>query len=313
MTFTTVLDVVIGLALVYLATSLLVTTVNEMISQALNMRAKQLVADLGTLINDPGLVTKISTNPALARFFPAANPTAAKPSSYVDPKLLAQQLIGAVQTASAVPATLASIITDLQTAAPSSDVAKQLLALAKSTDTTIEKLVHSTSAWIDESLTMLGEVYKKKVQLISLGIGFAAAAAFNIDSLSIVSRLWHDEEMRAAVAAYATDFVDKVRAEDLESCLSSAPAPDKANTCEVVGSLAKSLKKDNGKGTPISDLPIGYPPKPVWPTEDRFLQVLFSMPGWVLTALAATLGAPFWFDLLNRIVNLRGMRKPEEK
>jgi hypothetical protein len=28
--------------------------------------------------------------------------------------------------------------------------------------------------------------------------------------------------------------------------------------------------------------------------------------GWLLTALAAALGAPFWFDLIGRVVNLRG-------
>ena len=28
--------------------------------------------------------------------------------------------------------------------------------------------------------------------------------------------------------------------------------------------------------------------------------------GWLITALAVSLGAPFWFDLLNRLVKLRG-------
>ena len=28
--------------------------------------------------------------------------------------------------------------------------------------------------------------------------------------------------------------------------------------------------------------------------------------GWFLTAAALTLGAPFWFDLLNQFINLRG-------
>ena len=36
--------------------------------------------------------------------------------------------------------------------------------------------------------------------------------------------------------------------------------------------------------------------------------------GWFITALAATLGAPFWFDLLNRFVNIRASGKaPEEE
>ncbi|WP_443750819.1 hypothetical protein [Asticcacaulis solisilvae] len=34
--------------------------------------------------------------------------------------------------------------------------------------------------------------------------------------------------------------------------------------------------------------------------------------GWLITAYAITLGAPFWFDLLNQLVNIRATFKPEE-
>jgi hypothetical protein len=43
--------------------------------------------------------------------------------------------------------------------------------------------------------------------------------------------------------------------------------------------------------------------------NDWFLKVL----GICLTALAVSQGAPFWFDLLNRIVTLRSVVKPREK
>ncbi|AGZ41925.1 hypothetical protein [Actinoplanes friuliensis] len=36
---------------------------------------------------------------------------------------------------------------------------------------------------------------------------------------------------------------------------------------------------------------------------------LLKLLGLVLTAAAAALGAPFWFDLLNRLVNLRSTGK----
>lgn len=40
----------------------------------------------------------------------------------------------------------------------------------------------------------------------------------------------------------------------------------------------------------------------------------FHFLGWLLTALAATLGAPFWFDTLNRFISIRSAGKaPEEK
>jgi hypothetical protein len=38
-----------------------------------------------------------------------------------------------------------------------------------------------------------------------------------------------------------------------------------------------------------------------------------SLPGWLLTALAVSLGAPFWFDLLNKLMVIRSTRKPDEK
>jgi hypothetical protein len=40
---------------------------------------------------------------------------------------------------------------------------------------------------------------------------------------------------------------------------------------------------------------------------------MFHFVGWLLTALAATLGAPFWFDTLNKIMSIRSAGKaPEE-
>jgi hypothetical protein len=35
--------------------------------------------------------------------------------------------------------------------------------------------------------------------------------------------------------------------------------------------------------------------------------------GWLVTALALSLGAPFWFDLLNKFIVVRGTVKPKEK
>lgn len=37
------------------------------------------------------------------------------------------------------------------------------------------------------------------------------------------------------------------------------------------------------------------------------------MSGWVVTALATALGAPFWFDVLNKFMVIRSTVKPREK
>lgn len=84
---------------------------------------------------------------------------------------------------------------------------------------------------------------------------------------------------------------------------------------KVTTSTKRTVKIDSDPGTRIertrqllndTRLPIGWP-KGVGAWEWSML------PGWLLTAIGASFGAPFWFDLLNRIVQLRaGGPKPEE-
>jgi hypothetical protein len=56
-------------------------------------------------------------------------------------------------------------------------------------------------------------------------------------------------------------------------------------------------------------LPVGWPERPNKPWALFLLVKLFGL---LLTTLAITQGAPFWFDLLSRVVNIRssGGRPP---
>jgi hypothetical protein len=53
-----------------------------------------------------------------------------------------------------------------------------------------------------------------------------------------------------------------------------------------------------------------YPSKYVPPVTKHLPQFVPMFFGWFLTALAASLGAPFWFDTLNRFVNIRNAGRP---
>ena len=37
-----------------------------------------------------------------------------------------------------------------------------------------------------------------------------------------------------------------------------------------------------------------------------------SVMGWLITAIAVMLGAPFWFNLLNKLISLRTALKPSD-
>jgi hypothetical protein len=71
--------------------------------------------------------------------------------------------------------------------------------------------------------------------------------------------------------------------------------------------LVEKATKDTTGTTDLETLglPIGWP-KGFHPKPEYII-------GWLLTAFAATLGAPFWFDVLNKVMVIRSTVKPHEK
>lgn len=308
MSLTAFVDVAIGLSLMYLGASLYVTIVNEFIAQTLRLRGRQLAKNLKALIDDPGLKEKLAKNPALEPFLGGTRPR----GSYIDPGVLARLLIGTVRNAPNTVATMEEIVQAIESL-PDSAVKTQLSALAQSASDSVDKLVESVGQWADRSLTALGEVYKKRVQIISFGIGLVTAVAFNLDTLTIVGHLYRDKEARDAVVAVAVELADSTRKEAFERCLQLPPA-ERAKTaaCAPIMGLVDSVR---GRNETLGQLPI------LWRSWNEALKTAISVSsagwlghwiGWLLTAIAVSLGAPFWFDLLNRLVNVRhGMRRPE--
>jgi hypothetical protein len=66
--------------------------------------------------------------------------------------------------------------------------------------------------------------------------------------------------------------------------------------------------KDVVEAISTASLPIGWSELP---RRDQWLTMIL---GWLITAFAVSLGAPFWFDLLNKFINVRASGKaPEEE
>jgi hypothetical protein len=57
-------------------------------------------------------------------------------------------------------------------------------------------------------------------------------------------------------------------------------------------------KKQDGKWYQLKWLAVPYSPYQLGGWE--------TILGWIITALAIMLGAPFWFDLLSRLIKIRG-------
>jgi hypothetical protein len=124
----------------------------------------------------------------------------------------------------------------------------------------------------------------------------------NINTITIADYLYrHDAERSALVST-----IDKTAA----TAQTSETYKDAKNE---LGELRLPMGWSDGWGAPRTHAERqrahGSGPIPTSTWQDVIAPVL----GWIFTAFAATLGAPFWFDVLNQIMVIRSTVKPHEK
>ncbi len=311
MNLTAWIDVAIGLTLVYLGTSLFVTVINEFVAQIFNLRGRNLVKGLNELISDQDIQKLLSINPALNSFF---NGTPGKAPAYIDTDVLSRLLVGSLSSGSSVSNTVEGAVSTLNNMNDSA-LKSQLLALANTTGKKTDNLVNAVSEWLDRSLTMLGGNYKRNLQTISFWIGLIVVVALNLDSVALTERLYRDKEARDAAVELGLQIVESTNRQAFDACMKLTSQDRKKNpSCVPMTGLIDAVQ---GRNESLGKLPIGWSnistvsSSPVdFVSAEVWLWISRGV-GWLLTAFAVSLGAPFWFDLLNKFINIRyGSRKP---
>jgi hypothetical protein len=204
---------------------------------------------------------------------------------------------------------------------PDSKLKKSLAALLDESHRDLESFKKHIEVWFNSSMERVSGWYKRKTQLVQVLLAVAVTVVINVDSVLVVNALSQNQALRDAVVAQAQAF-----AKTQPAPRTAQPDPKAADT---IGHLSTQLSR--------LDLPVGWvlPGQraysqddqdfrvwPGWWSHGRFQDwaafwwqtVRFHFLGWLLTAFAISLGAPFWFDMLNKVINIRASGKaPEEK
>jgi len=170
--------------------------------------------------------------------------------------------------------------------------------------------------WYNQSMDRVSGWYKRNAQRNSLLLAVGITLVLNADTLHVVHTLWTNPTMRAAVVESAKQRVAK-GAEALPVVEYNDPSDaNKPNPVNVPKSPEEGLTVT--EQTELGQL-TGW--KPEWTTlgaaQDKvsaFGGIVWDhWIGWILTMIAVSLGAPFWFDTLNRFMNIRSAgRAPDE-
>ena len=347
-----ILDVIIGLVFVYLLASLICSALNECLSRLVSLRARFLMAGIRNLLADSSLGETIIQHPLtkgladqkrlegkwLKVVFPSYLPSKNFALAMLDTMLEAGALAKKKNASDTQPAeneadknkqrentfqkyaeetfdTLEHWFTLIENQGQTTDqasgkdkdlqVMKPLRAMltvarteAKNWDEALGKFRTSIENWYDDAMSRVSGWYKRKTQMIVFCLAVVVVGIFNLDTMMIANTLYHDSSAREAIVSMAAQT-----AED-ETLLQGD------STYARVEYFVAELDK-----LPLPIGWIGSTPEIIDPREAPMNTKgwLFKILGLLFTAIAISLGAPFWFDVLNKLMQLRASGKREAK
>lgn len=274
----TALDVAIGLVLMYVLLSLSVTALVEYVSQIGDLRARNLRGSLERLMKPP-MLAKFEQTGQIAAMQAA---TKGRPS-YLDSTIFAKAITEAARLRTEAGAVAANALATIQ-ALPEGPLKAVAFDEWRRAAGSVDNFEQAMADWFDAAMQRAAGIFKRWMRWISLLVAIGVAAMVNADTFAVGLKLWQDEALRAQMTALAQSVADD------ESFKAGSATMEQ---------IQAELKK----------LPLG------WGHADMPKDVLGWMvkaAGIVFTALALAFGAPFWFDVLSKLIQLRASgRKPQ--
>jgi hypothetical protein len=291
------LDVLVGLFFLYFLLSIVCSAIQETLAQLFNMRARTLEDGVRNLLGDDGMTDRIFRHPRLkalskprTRFRKAGGP------SYIPSRVFALTLLDTLFPPGEGEEESRDVFELAREKLEDPDVPGRVKTLLR------DALEHAggrrdllrgeLERSFDQAMDRVSGWYKRRAQFFLLAIAVVTVAVVNADTFSVAQRLWKDDALRAAVVAQAADTSDRGTQDCPGATPEDSPQERAAKCVDHVDQLA---------------LPLGWTSVS---SPHGWAGILGKVGGLLVTALALSLGAPFWFDLLSKIARLRASGPP---
>ncbi len=299
-----VLEIAIGLALIYLLLSIIVTGITEAVARLTALRAKNLHKGIKNLLDDYGdealiddfynsSLIKSFTQPGKRwRFFDIWHWKGERRPSYITNETFHSSLVSLLREKSN-ETDLSKIIDKLRNDPDllkgSPNLRKNVIDFFDEAEQDVNLFKVRVEKWFDDGMVRVTGWYKREAHTWSLIIAAFVAISLNASTINIAEDLWLNGTQRATLAGLAAKVVD-----DSEFKFTGEKQTDAA--AENTQKALKMIKKN-------ASLPLGWQNIQIskWNPTEWVSHLL----GWLITAFALSLGAPFWFEILKKNANLR--------
>jgi hypothetical protein len=312
-----ILDIAVGLSFFYLLIALLCTTLNETIATWAKSRSKILERGIERLLGgDIQLKDAIYKHALIKNLAPSDQ----RKPSYIPADKFALALMDVVTG----PGKAASDPTALREGLANVDASKVKQALGAALQTTDPALVtdqQKIEAWFNGQMDRVSGWYKRTAQNRVLLLALVVTVVLNADTVNVSRLLWTNPAVTATLVEAAKDRLAKGRPDTEPQPIVEYENPNDATASKPINLPARDTVSDEEKKV-LGEL-TGWGDDWVAPWRQAHPGsglmawigvVLYTHSlGWIITLLAVSLGAPFWFDTLNRFMNIRGAgRAPDE-
>ena len=310
------LDVMIGLATLYLAFGVACTAVVEAVSALRNVRSETLKEALneflaGKCFKQTGQTGQTGqtreTETFVDAFYnhPLVQTLTDKDGrpSYIPPEIVGQ-VVEALVTANGTATSLVDAVKSLPDT-PATNRIKSLLEIfvAQSGENraAFRKAVEDH---FNAAMDRASGCFKRYAQNVALAVSVALVIGANVDTVAIANSLASDPAARARIVEIAQQHLTTVQA-------TAQTTEDSVKTGQAAGNTTVELAKQQvataraALDQAVSDLEsaglqIGWRDFP-----KTFGEFLTKIAGLLVSVLAVSLGAPFWFDVLQRFMRVR--------
>jgi signal transduction histidine kinase len=231
---------------------------------------------------------------------------------------------------------------------PDSEFRNALRSLMDEEGEDLDRVKQNLQTWYNDTMDRVSGWYKRNTQVILFVVALIVAFGMNADTIEVANRLLQDPVLRASAAEAARGVLSRDRPQSPPGqpapAPATAPAPAVGRMADELpgdifappsGATPKTATSPPSPGTQFTDAEQADITKALdrlhlplfWDSAEfdqlaavvgqgkkaTFTSGLSKLFGLLITALALTMGAPFWYDVLGIVVNVRAAGQKPEK
>lgn len=327
-----ILDLAIVLIFTYLLLSIIASTIYEAFLTVLKARNKMLKHAFSLLFFDDEWRERTSKLLMDSPTIKALKKSDTSFPAYIPASSFTSAIIGLIRNGSTDPINIDTIRARLndESSIIKGEARIALLNIIDNAENDYDKFLKGLAKFYDDYMDRVSGWFKVKYHKIMFIISVVITLILNVDTIEIAKTLWANPSQLHTAADAASNQFNEMSLNNENQVITKTSSngqtlsinlvhhidtttisPDSAQVLlaqqtKIIASTIDSLNN--------SVLPLGWKsPADVKETLELKTKLIVKIFGWLLTALAVFMGAPTWFQILSKLVNLRGTGSKPEK